>query len=161
DQSVCDFWQTQYDDLSPALRYQRLEPLVGRLESLFMGRALVRNIVGQRQSSIDFRKCIENHEIIFIRLPLKTLGSDARLIGMMLMALIHAATFSFGDLSEHLRPGFSLYIDEFQSFVTSDIAELFTQGRKFCCRMAVAHQNRRQLDTDLQAATMTAATIAC
>jgi len=161
DPSVRQFWQTQYDDLSPALRYQRLEPLVGRLESLFMGRTLVRNIVGQVKTSIDFRQAIENREIIFVKLPLKTIGQDARLIGMMLVALIHAATFSFGDMPEHMRPGFSLYCDEFQNFATKDFSEMFTEGRKFGARVTVAHQYRSQLPADLQASTMTAGTKVC
>jgi hypothetical protein len=161
DPSVRQFWQMQYDDLSPALRYQRLEPLVGRLESLFMGRTLVRNIVGQRQTSIDFRKAIENKEVIFIRLPLKTVGQDARLIGTLLIAQIHAAIFSFADMPESQRPGFSLYVDEFQHFATPDFSEMFTEGRKFGARVTVAHQYRSQLPDSLQASTMTARTKAC
>ena len=54
DQSVRQFWQMQYDDLSMAQRIQRVEPLVGRLESLMMGRSLIRNIIGQPQTSINF-----------------------------------------------------------------------------------------------------------
>ena len=75
--------------------------------------------------------------MILIRLPLKTLPQDARLIGTLLIALIHAAIFSFADIPEEQRPGFSLYIDEFQHFVTSDISEMFTEGRKFGVRVTV------------------------
>jgi hypothetical protein len=39
-------------------------PLLNRLESLFMGRSLVRNILSQAETTIDFRKAIENKEII-------------------------------------------------------------------------------------------------
>ncbi len=161
DQSVRQFWQLQYDDLSPAQRYQRLESLVGRLESLFMGRDLVRNIVGQRETSINFREAIENKKIIFIRLPLKTLTQDARLIGILLIAQIYAAIFSFADLPENQRPGFSLFVDEFQHFATPDFAEMFTEGRKFGVRVTVAHQYRRQLPDYLRHATMTAWTKVC
>jgi hypothetical protein len=73
DESVLQFWKTQYDDLSVVDKYTRVRPLLNRLEALFMGRSLVRNIVGQRENTIDFRKAIENKEIILIRLPLKTL----------------------------------------------------------------------------------------
>jgi len=161
DQSVRQFWQMQYDDLSMAQRIQRVEPLVGRLESLMMGRSLIRNIIGQPETSINFRQAIENREVILIRLPLKTLPQDARLIGTLLIALIHAAIFSFADIPEEQRPGFSLYIDEFQHFVTSDISEMFSEGRKFGVRITVAHQYRSQLPAFLQAATMTARTKAC
>src|SRR5437764_1459826 len=126
-----------------------------------MGRSLIRNIIGQRETSINFRKAIENKEVILIRLPLKTVAQDARLVGTLLIALIHAAIFSFADVAEEQRPGFSLFVDEFQHFATSDFSEMFTEGRKFGVRVTVAHQYRSQLATFLQAATMTARTKVC
>jgi len=121
----------------------------------------VRNIVGQRETSIDFRKAIENKEIIFIKLPIKTLGQDARLIGTLLIAQIHAAIFSFSDMPEDKRPGFSLCVDEFQHFATSDFSEMFTEGRKFGVRVTVAHQYRAQLPSFLRESTLTARTKVC
>lgn len=161
DPGVRQFWQMQYDDLSMSQRYQRVEPLVGRLESLFMGRSLVRNIVGQRETTINFRQAIFNREALLFSLPLKTLGHDARLVGTILTSLIHGAVFSFGDIPEDRRPGLSLYVDEFQEFATSDFDEMFTQGRKFGLRMTVAHQYRKQLSRELQSSTMTARTKIC
>ena len=161
DMSVRQFWHTQYDNLSPHEQYRRVQPLIGRLEALFMGRSLVRNIVGQRQNSIRFRKSIEEGQIILIRLPVKLLAQDARLIGTLLLAQIHAAVFSYADVPEAKRPGVSLYVDEFQHFATSDFAELLTEGRKFGVRVTVAHQYRNQLPAFLQASTMTARTKIC
>jgi hypothetical protein len=158
DPTVKQFWKLQYDDLPPATRLSRVQPLLGRLEQLFAGRTLVRNIVGQQQNSIDFRKSIENKELIFIKLPLKIVPEDAKLIGTILVAQIHAALFSFVDIPEDRRPGVSLFIDEFQNFVSPDIAELFTEGRKFGMRITVAHQFRGQLPVYLREATMTART---
>lgn len=161
DESVHQFWQLQYDELSTIDRLTRVRPLLGRLEALFMGRSLVRNIVGQRETTIDFRQAIENKEIIFIRLPIKTLAQDSRLIGTLLIAQIHAAIFSFSDLPEDKRPGFSLYCDEFEHFATSDLSEMFTEGRKFGVRLTLAHQYRRQIPEFLRASTLTARTIIC
>jgi hypothetical protein len=161
DQSVHQFWQMQYDQLSAVDRFTRVRPLLGRLEALFMGRSIVRNIVGQRQTTIDFRKAIENKEIIFIRLPIKTLTQDSRLIGTLLIAQIHQALFSFADMPEDKRPGFSLYVDEFEHFATSDFSEMFTEGRKFGVRLTLAHQYRRQIPEFLRASTLTAGTVVC
>ncbi|HVB24072.1 MAG TPA: hypothetical protein VNG51_19195 [Ktedonobacteraceae bacterium] len=161
DTSVTQFWKTNFEDLSASEQLRRVQPLINRLEALFMGRSLVRNIVGQRVTSINFRQAIENREIIFIRLPVKTVAQDARLIGTMLMSQIYAAIFSFAGVPEAKRPGVSLYIDEFQEFSTPDIDELFTQGRKFGVRLTVAHQYRNQLPSYLQDSTMTARTKVC
>ena len=160
DLTVLQFWSS-FDALSASQQRQQVEPLIGRLESIFMGRSLVRNIVGQRETSINVRQAIENKGIIFVRLPLKTLAQDARLIGMLLIACIHAAIFSFADVPEEQRPGFSLFVDEFQHFATSDFGEMFTEGRKFRVRVTVAHQYRNQLPAFLQAATMTARNKVC
>jgi hypothetical protein len=158
DPTVKQFWQLQYDSMAPAARLSRVQPLLGRLEQLFAGRTLIRNIVGQKQNSIDFRKSIERKEIIFIKLPLKLVPEDARLIGTLLVAQIHAALFSFVNMPENKRPGVSLYLDEFQNFSTPDIAELFTEGRKYGMRITVAHQYRGQLSKDMREATMNAQT---
>lgn len=155
------FWQMQYDTLGDAERNRRVQPLVTRLESLFMGRSLVRNIVGQRANTIDFRKAIEEKQIILVRLPIKTVKQDAELIGTIIMTQIHAAVFSFANVPQSKRPGVSLYVDEFQHFTTPDFAELFTEGRKFGVRVTVAHQYRNQLPDYLQDSTMTARTKVC
>jgi hypothetical protein len=111
--------------------------------------------VQARPFSLFFR------DSLFIRLPLKTMPQDARLIGTLLIAQIHAAIFSFSDIPENQRPGFSLYVDEFQHFATPDFAEMFTEGRKFSVRVCLAHQYRGQLPTYLQQSTMTARTKVC
>lgn len=158
DPTVRQFWQVQYDALSEKERVSRVQPLIGRLESLFMGRGLVRNIVGQRQTTITFRTAIENREVLLIRLPLKSVKQDAQLIGTILLAQIHAAVFSFANIAQAKRPGVSIYLDEFQNFSTKDITELFTEGRKYGTRLTVAHQFRGQLPQYLQEATITART---
>ena len=135
-----------------------MQPLVGRLNRLFMGRSLITNIVGQRQTTINFRRAIDNREVLLINLPVKRIPEDARLVGTILVSLIHAAIFSFADVPQEKRPGLSFYLDEFQHFATNDIEELFTEGRKFGVRLTIAHQFRDKLPDFLQAATMTART---
>jgi hypothetical protein len=158
DPTVRQFWAHEYDQQSSVERTRRVQPLINRLEHLFMGRSLVRNIVGQRRTSISFREAAEQKRIVFIKLPVKTVAQDARLIGTILIAQLSAAIFSFADMPEAQRPGLSLYVDEFQHFTTSDFSELFTEGRKFGVKVTVAHQYRNQLPTFLQDATMTART---
>ena len=131
----------------------RVTPLVNRLRSLFMGRELVRNIVGQARNSISFRRSIEGREIILIDLPLADLGEDAKLVGTLLLAQIYAAVFSFADTPPEQRPGVSLYVDEMQNFATVDFVKFFTEGRKYGIRTTVAHQYRDQLPDFLQSAT--------
>jgi hypothetical protein len=161
DLTVQQFWHTQYANLGPHEQYRRVQPLLGRLEALFMGRGLVRNIVGQKVNSIDFRKAIEEKQIILIKLPIKQLKQDARLVGTLLLSQISNAVFSFANVPESQRPGVSLYVDEFQHFATPDFSELLTEGRKFGVRVTVAHQYRNQLPAFLQDSTLTARSKIC
>jgi hypothetical protein len=110
---------------------------------------------------INFRRAIEQRAIIFIKLPVKTIAQDARLLGTILLAEIHAAIFSFADIPAAQRPGFSLYVDEFQHFATSDFSEMLTEGRKFGVRVTVAHQHRSQVPSFLRDSTMTTRTKVC
>jgi len=158
--SVGQFWES-YDNMPGQEKRQAVGSLVTRLENLRMGRSLVRNIIGQRDSSLDFRRAIEDRENILIKLPMKTLAQDARLIGTRLGAQLHAAIFTVADLPEDKRPGVSIYIDECEHFTSPDFAEMFTEGRKFGGRVCLAHQYRGQLPTYLQHATMTAGTQVC
>lgn len=151
--SVRNFW-ARYEDTSPRERDTHTLPLVNRLNALFMGRDIVTNILGQSENTIDFRKVIENKEVILIKLPLKKLEQEAKLIGTILMSQIHAAVFSFADTPEDKRPGVSLFIDEFANFVSRDIAELVTEGRKYGIKLTMAHQTRDQLPDYLESATL-------
>lgn len=155
---IREFWQEQYNSLSPSKRQTETASLATRLNR-FVRSPITGNIIGQSTTTIDFRLAIENKEIILIKLPIKTLKEDASLIGTMLVAQIHAAIFSFADTRLEDRPGFSLFVDEFQHFATSDFAEMFTEGRKFGSRVCVAHQFRSQIPDYLASATMTARSI--
>ncbi len=128
---------------------------------LFAGRSLVRNIVGQNRTTIDFRRAIENKELIFILLPVNTLEDDARLVGTVFLALLSADIFSFVDVDPSQRSSVSVYADEGQNFANRDFDRLFTQGRKFGAKVTVANQYRNQLTPDLKDATLTAQTIIC
>ena len=158
---VRHFWEHEYTQLSTAERMQRVQPLIGRLESLFLGRPLMRNILGQRKTTIDFRRLIDQRAVILIKLPIRLLGDDARLLGTVLVSQLHAAIFSYANVPEAQRPGLSLYVDEFQNFATGAFSELFSEGRKFGARVTVAHQYRSQLPGYLQESTKTARTKIC
>jgi GTPase SAR1 family protein len=158
--AIREYWQDDYGSLSPSKRQTETASLSTRLNR-FVRSPIVGNIIGQSTTTIDFRKAIEDRKIIFIKLPVKTLKEDAQLIGTMLIAQIHAAIFSFADIPLERRPGFSLFVDEFQHFATSDFSEMFTEGRKFGARVTVAHQYRDQLPEYLQKASQTARTKVC
>lgn len=155
---VRQWWQTEYDLLSPAQRKMKVQPLLTRLYSLFAGKTLLRNIVGQRVTTINWRRAIEQKQIIFVRLPTKQLEHEAELLGTIIVSQLTSAIYSFADTPERQRPGVSLYIDEFQHFVSRDIEEIFTEARKYGARLTIAHQYRNKLPPNVRSATLIART---
>lgn len=156
DQSVREFWQHQYDELTPSARMQRTAPLVGRLEAIQMARPILRAILNQRDTALDFRKSAECGEVLLFKLPMHVLPQDARTLGTILVSILHAAIFSFADVPFEARPGLALYVDEVQNFVTPDFSSFFTEARKYRISLVISHQHRSQLPTYLQASTLTA-----
>jgi Helicase HerA, central domain len=159
-EQVKAYWQGEYAAMTLAERRKEIQALDNRLAA-FNTTAMVRNIVGQQRNTIDIRRAIEEREVLLIRLPMEQMKDSAALIGTILLAQIHAATFAFGELDWDQRAGFSLYIDEFQNFATSDFAVLLKEGRKYGVRIIAAHQDRRDLPSEIRAATLTASTIGC
>jgi len=160
---IKSFWQDEYEAMTPSKRQTETASLATRLNR-FVRSPIVANIIGQGRTTIDFRKAIENREILLIKLPLKTLKEDSEFIGTILVAQIHAAIFSFADISAERRPGFSLFVDEFEHFATTDFAEMFAEGRKYGVRLCLAHQTRTQIPDTLKvlkSTTMNAATVIC
>ncbi|HYT42461.1 MAG TPA: hypothetical protein VEP90_08950, partial [Methylomirabilota bacterium] len=153
-----EYWELEFNTLSPSSRNKIITPLTNRISSL-LDNPMLENIVAQKTTSIDFRASIDNREIILIKLPVQEYSGIAPIIGTILIAEIYRSTFSFRDTQLEKRGGFSLFVDEFQNFSTRDFSELFTMGRKFGLRMTVGHQTRDQLTDDNKNSTLTAGTI--
>ena len=158
-ETVKAYWLEEFNVMKPGDRRRETQALDNRLAA-FLSTPFIRNIVCQKKSTIDFRHLIQNHEVLLVDLNMKELKEHAALIGTILMTHIHAATFSFGELEWDQRPGYSLFVDEFQNFATTDFAELFKEGRKYGARITIAHQDRHDLLPEIRSATLTASIIA-
>jgi hypothetical protein len=129
-EEVKAYWHHKYNALTRSERRIESQALENRLAA-FLSTPFVRNIVCQRQSTLDFSRSIQEQEVLLIRLPMAGRQAHVHLIGTILLAQIHAATFAFSKKNWNERPGFSLFVDEFQHFATSDFAELYKEARKF------------------------------
>src|SRR5262249_37152172 len=145
DPSIAKFFADEYDSLREDGRRTRTLPLMTRLHSLFTGNSLVKNVLGSPDSSVNFRKVIDNHEIVLIKLPRADLGEIADLIGTIIIAMITAATFSYVDTPASQRPGYSLVVDEFAKLTTPGFEVIVSELRKFGAMLTICHQTRAQL----------------
>jgi Helicase HerA, central domain len=158
---VVKFWKYDYNTKPASKQGGETQVLDNRLHDFLIDEVL-KNIVCQSGRTIDIRQAIEDRKILLVKLPIidEDFEHAAPIVGIMLMSLIHAATFSFRDTPLALRPGFSLYVDEVQNFTTVDFEKLFTQGRKFGTRQTIANQFTKQISLDnLREAAMNADTV--
>ncbi len=114
-----------------------------------------RPIVGQEQSTIDFRALMDESKIVLVKLDSLHLSSVTNLIGSLFIAAFLAAA----PARIKTKNIFNIYADEFQRFATEDFATLLEEARKYGIGLTIAHQNRDQLNTKNKAATRNAANL--
>jgi hypothetical protein len=110
------------------------------------------NILSQERSTIDFRTILDSNTVLLVLLS-PQLSEMSRLIGSMVIAGILRAAYSRADTPEEKRRPFSLFIDEFQHFLTEDTAVMVHESRKWgLSPVVLGHQTLEQLDEANRAA---------
>jgi len=149
---VRDFWLTEFERYSSYFRSEAISPIQNKIGQ-FIVSPLIRNIVGQAQSSIDFRKIIDEGKILIVNLSKGKIGEDnCALLGAMIVTKIQLAALSRGDIPEWKRKPFYLYVDEIQNFLTLSFADILSEARKYGLNLVLAHQYIEQLDEKMKAA---------
>jgi hypothetical protein len=139
---VKNYWLKTYNLLSDKDQLAERRSTLNRAYA-FLRKALVENIVGQAQTTIDFRAVMDERKILLVKLD-NRLEDVTSLIGSMIIAEILDAAYSRSDLPANKRKQFNLYADEFHRFATEDFATLLTEARKFGIATTIAHQARFQ-----------------
>jgi len=112
----------------------------------FITNTMMRNIIGQKHSAFDFRKCMDEKKIILVNLSKGAVGDiNAQLLGLIVVNKIQMAAMSRVDVPESQRPNFWLYVDEFQNFATDAFATILSEARKYHLGLIMAHQYIGQL----------------
>jgi hypothetical protein len=129
----------------------------------FMTNDLMRNIIGQKKSSFNLRKVMDEGKILLINLSKGKIGEvNSNLLGMILVSKIQMAAFSRADIAEDQRRDFYLYVDEFQNFTTDSFASILSEARKFRLNLAITNQYIAQLTEKIRDAVIgNAGTMIC
>ncbi|MFZ6016355.1 MAG: type IV secretory system conjugative DNA transfer family protein [Nitrospirota bacterium] len=153
DPIVKSFWQNEFPKYLYQFKGEALAPIQNKLGA-FLTVPLVRNIVGQEKSKIDFREVIDKGKILFVNLAKGRIGEDiSSFLGSLLITKIQLAAMSRVDVQENERRDFYLYVDEFQEFVASETFEtILSEARKYRLCLILAHQYIGQLDEELRKA---------
>lgn len=109
----------------------------------FLNAPIIRNIVGQVEATIDFRKMMDKGHMLLVNLAASDKISDdnARLLGTL---IVNDLFLKAKGRPKGSRP-FYLYIDECALFINEDIRRILDEGRKFGLHLILAHQHLAQL----------------
>lgn len=157
---VNNFWALQAEKAGGEASLHNMAPYITSKLNQFTHNSLLRPMIGQRKSTVNFRQIIDKRQILLINLSKGLLGEiDSQLLGMVLIGKLYMAAMGRANVSVHSRSPFNWYIDEFQSFATDNIAHLLSESRKYGIRMTLANQNMAQLrhaysETNLQDAVL-------
>ncbi|MGA2667165.1 MAG: hypothetical protein ABSE91_03745 [Patescibacteria group bacterium] len=162
DPIVKAFWQQQLAktaDFHKSEMYNYFISKFGR----FTTNELMRNIIGQKQSSFDLRRAMDEGRILLINLSKGKIGEvNSSLLGMILVSKIQMAAFSRANIPEENRKDFYLYVDEFQNFTTDSFASILSEARKYRLNLAIANQYIAQLTEQIRDAVIgNAGTMIC
>jgi hypothetical protein len=117
----------------------------------FTANDFMRPIIGQQQSSFNFRNIIDTKKILLVNLSKGRLGErNANLLGLILVGKLFMAALSRADSPGKDFPPFYFYIDEFQNITTDSIPGILSEARKYKLSLTVAHQYLQQIDEKIR-----------
>lgn len=151
---VRNFWNS-YNRWKPD-RQEELTSSTRRRVGNFINDQLILEIIGQSDTTVDFRKIMDERKILLVKLS-RQHELISSLVGSVIVGQIANAAFSREDTPEDQRIQFNLLADEYQRFSTPVFAELLAEVRKYKIATCVAHQWRGQLDYANRGATLNAA----
>lgn len=143
---VVDFWTKEAQKAGGEASLANMVPYITSKLTTFISNDIMRPIITQQESSINFRNIIDTKKILLVNLSKGKLGDiNAALIGMIVVSKLQLAAFAQGDTAEKDRKDLYLYIDEFQNFITPSIATILSEARKYRLNLIMAHQYMGQL----------------
>ena len=128
--------------------FENWVPYVSSKLTRFLNNPRLRRMLCAPRKTVDFRRVLDEQKILLVHLNKGEIGDqDTKMLGMLLTKFIFQAALSRSDVSRGNRTPFHFYLDEFQAFVTPDVANALAESRKYGLHMCLAHQTMSQLDT--------------
>ncbi len=144
------YWTDQIAQTSDFHKSEVLDYITSKF-GRFVTNKLIRNIIGQSQSSFDFREVMDSGKILLINLAKGTLGEEnSNFLGLILVPRILMAAMSRADVPMSQRRDFFFYVDEFQNFATPDFAVILSEARKYRLGLCVANQFIGQVEEEVK-----------
>ncbi len=148
DPVVKSFWTKEFSSWSQQYAIEAVAAIQNKVGQ-FTSVPLVRNIIGQVNSTIDMRDIMNNKKIFIANLSKGRIGEDnSMLLGALLITKLQLAAMERVNIEEEERKDFYLYIDEFQNFATRSFVNILSEARKYRLALILGHQYIGQLDDE-------------
>ncbi len=140
------FWLQEYARYTQRYEVEATAAIQNKVGQ-FISAPLIRNIIGQVNSTLDMRKIMDEGKILIMNLSKGKIGEDnSRLLGALVITKLQLAAMSRIDVPEEERKDFFLYIDEFQNFATESFVNILSEARKYRLALILGHQYITQMD---------------
>ncbi len=146
DPVIKSFWVNEFARYTQRYEVEATAAIQNKVGQ-FISAPLIRNIIGQVQSTINMRKLMDEGKILIANLSKGRMGEDnSRLLGALLITRLQLAAMSRVDIPEEEREDFFLYVDEFQNFATESFVNILSEARKYRLALVLGHQYIAQMD---------------
>lgn len=150
---VKDFWEKEAEKAGGEASLANMVPYITSKLTQFISNDMMRPIISQQVSTINFRKVMDEGKIVLINLSKGKIGeTNSYLLGMVIVGKLLMAALSRVDMPESTRKDFYLYIDEFQNVTTDSISQILSEARKYRLDLTIAHQFIGQLSEEISKA---------
>lgn len=149
DPVVSAFWFNEFAAYDDRFRAQVISPVQNKVGMLLAGP--IANIIGQRRSTIDIARLMNDGGILVANLAKGKIGAiGSHLLGAFLTTTIAQVADARSSRPDAAWPDFTLYADEVQNFATDRFASTLSEGRNGKLMVVAAHQYLHQLPESLQ-----------
>ena len=144
DQDLRLYWNSRFGSLSDKMKSVYAEPVLNKI-TVFTADPLIRHVISQKKSSIDFRALMDKRKWVVVNVSKGALSENAYLLGSLFVSKINYAALSRANQPEKVRVPFFLFVDEFQNFMGHNFEEILSEARKYRLGLILAHQNLAQV----------------
>jgi hypothetical protein len=150
DELVLRYWTDQVAKTDKKTKAESLTYFISKFDK-FTTNLAIRNIIGQSQSSFDFRQIMDEGKILIVNLSKGLIGDEnMSFLGLLVVQKLLAAALSRENIPEEERKDFFFYADEFQNFATEEFNSILSEARKYRLNLTLAHQYIGQLPEDIK-----------
>lgn len=151
DLNVREFWEKEMPQSQRSNEFGEVTSWFVSKFGAFLSNEMMRNIIGQTESSFNLREIMDEGKILLVNLSKGRTGElNSKLLGMVFVMKFQAAAMSRANIPESERRDFALYVDEFQNFSTDSFATIMSEARKYHLNLIVANQFTTQLTEEIR-----------